>query len=156
MYAEAVLTYDHVFREKHTINGLLVGRLSDYSTGNAGSLEQSLPNRNLGLSGRAAYNFDSRYFVEFNFGLNGSERFHKNNRWGFFPSVGAAWDIANEKFWPIKDKISSLKLRGSYGIVCKDQIGDAMKDRFFYLSNVNLSDSGWGYTFGELFNYSKP
>ena len=71
MYAEAVLTYDHVFREKHTINGLLVGRLSDYSTGNAGSLEQSLPNRNLGLSGRAAYNFDSRYFVEFNFGLNG-------------------------------------------------------------------------------------
>ena len=156
MYAEAVLTYDHVFREKHTINGLLVGRLSDYSTGNAGSLEQSLPNRNLGLSGRAAYNFDSRYFVEFNFGLNGSERFHKNNRWGFFPSVGAAWDIANEKFWPIKDKISSLKLRGSYGIVGNDQIGDAMKDRFFYLSNVNLSDSGWGYTFGELFNYSKP
>ena len=94
--------------------------------------------------------------MEFNFGLNGSERFHKNNRWGFFPSVGAAWDIANEKFWPIKDKISSLKLRGSYGIVGNDQIGDAMKDRFFYLSNVNLSDSGWGYTFGELFNYSKP
>lgn len=156
MYAEAVLTYDHVFKDKHTVNGLLVGRLSDYSTGNAGSLEQSLPNRNLGLSGRAAYNFDSRYFVEFNFGLNGSERFHKDNRWGFFPSVGAAWDIANEKFWPIKDKISSLKLRGSYGLVGNDQIGDVQKDRFFYLSNVNLNDGGWGYTFGEQFSYNKP
>lgn len=156
MYAEAILTYDRTFKDKHTVNGLLVGRLSDYSTGNAGSLEASLPNRNLGLSGRAAYNFDSRYFVEFNFGLNGSERFHKDNRWGFFPSVGAAWDIANEKFWPIKDKISSLKLRGSYGLVGNDEIGDATLDRFFYLSNVNLSDGGYGYTFGELFSYNRP
>ena len=110
MYLETVLTYDRVFKDKHTVSGLLVGRLSDFSSGNEDTLEKALPNRNLGLSGRAAYNFDSRYFVEFNFGLNGSERFHKDNRWGFFPSVGAAWDIANESFWPIKDKISSLKL----------------------------------------------
>ena len=155
MYAEAILTYDRVFNDKHSVNGLLVGRLSDFSTGNAGTLEESLPNRNLGLSGRAAYNFDSRYFVEFNFGLNGSERFHKDNRWGFFPSIGAGWDIANEHFWPIKDYISSLKLRGSYGVVGNDQIGDVQKDRFFYLSNVNLNDGNWGYTFGELFNYNR-
>lgn len=156
MYLEAILTYDRVFKEKHTVGGLLVGRLSDFSTGDAETLEKSLPNRNLGLSGRLSYNYASRYFVEFNFGLNGSERFHSDNRWGFFPSIGAAWDIANEKFWPLKNKITSFKFRGSYGLVGNDQIGDVTNDRFFYMSNVNMNDGGWGYTFGEQFSYNRP
>lgn len=156
MYAEIVATYDRVFRETHSVNALLIGRISDYSTGNAGNLQASLPSRNVGLSGRAAYNYGSRYFAEFNFGLNASERFHKNNRWGFFPSIGLAWNIANEKFWePLKNKIESLKIRGSYGLVGNDQIGNE-NDRFFYLSNVNLSDEGYGYTFGELYSYHRP
>lgn len=156
IYAEAVLTYDRMFKDTHNVNALLIGRIQDYSTGNAGNLQASLPSRNLGLSGRAAYNYDSRYFVEFNFGLNASERFHKNNRWGFFPSIGLAWNLANEKFWePLKDKIESLKIRGSYGLVGNDQIGNT-NDRFFYLSNVNLSDDGYGYRFGEQFSYYRP
>ena len=44
----------------------------------------SLPSRNMGLSGRATYGYDDRYFAEFNFGYNGSEKFAENNRFGFF------------------------------------------------------------------------
>ena len=48
----------------------------------------SLPSRNMGVSGRFSYNYDARYFTEFNFGYNGSEKFAEDNRYGFFPSVG--------------------------------------------------------------------
>ncbi|MDD4593149.1 MAG: SusC/RagA family TonB-linked outer membrane protein [Parabacteroides sp.] len=116
---------------------------------NAGNLQQSLPYRNLGLSGRMTYSFSNRYFAEFNFGYNGSERFHKKNRFGFFPSAGIAWNISNEKFWePYKSTITGLKLRTSYGLVGNDAIGSAA-DRFFYLSIVNMDDGGKTATFGE-------
>src|SRR5690606_24082651 len=115
----------------------------------ANSLELSLPSRNLGLSGRATYAYDSRYFLEFNFGYNGSERFHEDFRWGFFPSMGVAWSVSNEKFWePIKDQVNKLRLRATYGLVGNDAIGSA-SDRFFYLSKVNMNSSARGFRFGR-------
>lgn len=60
------------------------------------------------------------------------------NRFGFFPSVGAGWLISNESFWSgIKDVISLLKLKATYGKVGNDQIGSTA-DRFFYLSQINM------------------
>ena len=53
----------------------------------------------MGISGRASYNYDSRFFAEFNFGYNGSEKFAKKNRFGFFPSAGFGWIISNEDFF---------------------------------------------------------
>lgn len=154
-YGEFVFNYEQTFKKKHNVGGMLIGTIRNYVNGNAGNLQASLPARNLGLSGRASYNYDSRYFLEYNFGYNGSERFAKNNRWGFFPSIGIAWSIAAEKFWiPMKDIIGNFKFRASYGLVGNDQIGDT-NDRFFYLSNVNLNDGGRGYTFGEQFSYYK-
>lgn len=154
-YGEFSLNYDHTFNEVHSVGGLLIGTIRNHINGNAGSLQASLPARNMGLSGRAAYNYAMKYFLEFNFGYNGSERFAKNNRWGFFPSIGAAWSIGAESFWEsLKPIVSNFKLRASYGLVGNDQIGDT-DDRFFYLSNVNLNDGGRGYTFGELFGYHK-
>ena len=74
-----------------------------------------------------------RYFAEFNFGYNGSERFDKNHRFGFFPSGGIAWTVSNEKFWERYVKvINNLKIRATYRLVGNDQI-DNLKDRFFYL-----------------------
>lgn len=152
-YGEFALNYERTFNKVHNVGGLLIGTIRNYVNGNAGNLQASLPARNMGLSGRASYNYNSKYFLEYNFGYNGSERFAKNNRWGFFPSIGAGWSIAAEKFWmPLKDMIGNFKLRVSYGLVGNDQIGDT-NDRFFYLSNVNLNDGGRGYTFGELFSY---
>jgi len=137
---------------KHNISNLLVFQARQTLNANAGSLQLSLPSRNLGLSGRSTYSYDSRYFAEFNFGYNGSERFDKNNRFGFFPSAGAAWLISNEKFWEdIKPVVNNLKLRYSYGLIGNDQIGSAY-DRFFYLSEVNMNDGGRGATFGQEYN----
>ena len=147
-YFEGSLNHAREFG-KHNISNLLVLQARQTLNANAGSLQLSLPSRNLGLSGRSTYSYDSRYFVEFNFGYNGSERFDKNNRFGFFPSAGVAWLISNEKFWEdLQPTINNLKLRYSYGLIGNDQIGSAY-DRFFYLSEVNMNDGGRGATFGS-------
>jgi TonB-linked SusC/RagA family outer membrane protein len=140
-YAEAMANYNRAFGD-HSVSGLLVGIARSSLDAPAGTLHMSLPYRNLGLSGRFTYAFASRYFAEFNFGYNGSERFDKSHRWGFFPSAGAAWNIANEAFWGnLKETVNVLKLRYSYGLVGNDQIGDAT-DRFYYLSDVLMNATG--------------
>lgn len=154
-YFESRLNYNNTFG-KHSTSGLLVFTSRELLAANQGSLQLSLPSRNIGLAGRATYSFDSRYFLEFNFGYNGSERFSANNRWGFFPSAGAAWVISNESFFEkIKPIVNNLKLRYSYGLVGNDQIGDK-NDRFFYLSQVNMNDGDRGAWFGENMNNYLP
>jgi TonB-linked SusC/RagA family outer membrane protein len=150
-YMEAVAEYNRLFHEKHTVNAMLVYIMRQKKSGISEDLQRSLPSRNLGLSGRLAYNYDSRYFAEFNFGYNGSERFATKNRWGFFPSVGAAWMVSNEGFFePLKTFIPVLKLKGTYGLVGNDAIGNDA-DRFYYLSSVDLYASrnvNWGTQLG--------
>lgn len=154
-YLEAAVNYNRTFSEKHNIGALLVTQMRNFLTGNAGDLQSSLPFRNQGLSGRFTYGFDNRYLLEANFGLNGSERFAKNHRYGFFPSVGVAWNASNEKFFtPLKNAITRLKFRATYGLVGNDQIGNT-GDRFFYLSNVNLRNGSRGSAFGTDYSYSK-
>jgi len=78
-------------------------------------------NRNLGLAGRFTYAYASRYFTELNFGYNGSERFSKKERFGFFPSIGLGWIVSNENFWGdrLKETINMLKFKATYGFVWK-------------------------------------
>lgn len=153
MYSETRLNYNRSFR-KHDVTGLLVFTASESLTANAGSLQLSLPSRNAGLSGRFTYGYDKRYFVEYNFGYNGSERFHKSHRWGFFPSAGLAWMMSNEKwFKPLTKVVSNLKLRYSYGLVGNDNIGSS-SNRFYYLSEMSMNNSGLGASFGETRNVS--
>lgn len=155
-YSEAAVDYDRTFNEKHGVSGLLVGIMRQALSGNEGSLQASLPSRNLGLSGRFTYSYDSRYFLEYNFGYNGTERFARKERFGFFPSAGVAWFISNESFFKSMERhISKLKLKATYGLVGNDQIGSA-QDRFFYLSNVNINDGGRGYTWGTDRMYNVP
>ncbi|WP_416188624.1 SusC/RagA family TonB-linked outer membrane protein [Proteiniphilum sp.] len=147
MYLEAVTEYNNVFIDLHSLNALLVYTMRDEKSGIAENLQLSLPSRNIGLAGRLAYNYDTRYFAEFNFGYNGSERFSKNNRWGFFPSVGAAWMISNEAFFePLTNVFPQFKLKATYGLVGNDAIGSDY-DRFYYLSQVDLyanRNVNWG------------
>lgn len=153
MYSETRLNYNRSFG-KHDVTGLLVLTASESLTANAGSLQLSLPSRNAGLSGRFTYGYDKRYFVEYNFGYNGSERFHKSHRWGFFPSAGLAWMMSNEKwFKPLTKVVSNLKLRYSYGLVGNDNIG-SRSNRFYYLSEMSMNNSGLGASFGETRNVS--
>lgn len=156
-YGELRLGYNKIFNEVHDVNALLVGTIrSETGVINIDArvsdrLQATLPRRNISTAGRLAYGYDSRYFLEFNFGYNGSERFAKENRFGFFPSVGAGWMVSNEEFMSAtKDILSTLKLKATYGKVGNDQIGSTY-DRFFYLSQIDMT--GAGYWFGTDRSY---
>lgn len=148
LYLLGRIDYSRAFGS-HNVGASLIGTRQQTIDGNAGNLQASLPNRNLGISGRASYSYDNRYFFEFNFGYNGSEKFAPDHRFGFFPTAGAGWLVSNEKFWQggISNVITRLKLRGSYGLVGNDAIGDPKTQRFFYLSNVS-PNSGTPVYFG--------
>lgn len=149
IYFLGTMDYSHTFGD-HTIAATLVGTREQTQTANASTLQLSLPHRNLGLAGRLTYNYKSRYFVEGNFGYNGSERFSSDHRFGFFPTIGGGWVVSNEPFWQnshISDIVTRLKLRGSYGLVGNDNIDRVESNRFFYLSTVT-PHQGPGATFG--------
>lgn len=155
-YFQGTANYSRSFADKHNLSGLLVFMAQQTLDANTGELQLSLPSRNIGVSGRATYSYNDRYFGEFNFGYNGSERFHESRRFGFFPSGGIAWLVSNEDFMePLRNTISKLKFRFSYGLVGNDRIGTA-QDRFFYLSQVDMNNEGRGDTFGEEFSEFMP
>ena len=151
-YFETSLNYTKTIDDIHEISGMIIGIMRELKYANAGDLQRSLPYRNLGISGRFTYAYDEKYFTEFNFGYNGSERFAKSERFGFFPSFGLGWYISNEDFMSsISNVVTKLKLKSTYGLVGNDQIGSA-EDRFFYISQVNLNDGSMGAPFGNEFS----
>ncbi|MBR1575429.1 MAG: TonB-dependent receptor [Bacteroidales bacterium] len=155
MYMEAALQYNRTFAKRHEVSGLLVYTIREEKDNAQTSLLLSLPHRNMGLAGRFTYDYDKRYFVEANFGYNGSERFAEKERWGFFPSAGLGWIVSNEPWMkPSARWLSKLKLKATYGLVGNDEIGSAT-DRFFYMSNVDMNSSGRGATFGDNWGYSR-
>ncbi|MDR0558660.1 MAG: TonB-dependent receptor [Prevotellaceae bacterium] len=154
-YFESALSWNRVFAENHALSGLLVYTMREQLNSNAGDLQKSLPYRNISLAGRATYAFASKYFAEFNFGYNGSERFAAKERFGFFPSAGVGWYISNEGFWSkeLSKTVSKLKLKATYGLVGNDAIGGP-DDRFFYLSNVNMNNQDKRASFGTRMDYT--
>jgi len=155
-YGEFAVNYNRTIAEDHDITGMLIGIIRNYQTANGGDLQASLPARNLGVSGRATYAYKNRYLFEFNFGYNGSERFSKDHRFGFFPSFGVGWNLNEEKIFEFMNPIvSRFKLRATYGLVGNDQIGDG-RDRFFYLSQVNPNDPSKGFSWGNNWDYTRP
>lgn len=90
--------------------------------------------------GRVGYNYGGKYLVEFNARYDGTSRVAAENRWGFFPSISAGWRISEESF--LKNKISwlsNLKIRGSYGVLGNQEIGN-----YAYQSILNIG----AYPFG--------
>jgi TonB-linked SusC/RagA family outer membrane protein len=160
IWLEGTINYSRIFSENHAVSGMLVSYISSFEsvTGNDVLIE-TLPSRNAGISGRFTYGFKDRYLAEFNFGYNGSERFDSNHRWGIFPSFGIGYRVSEESFFePLKSVISNFKIRGTYGLVGNDAIGNS-RDRFFYLSNVNLNNGDYGSVFGRdegTARYARP
>ncbi|WP_341838830.1 TonB-dependent receptor [Chitinophaga caseinilytica] len=151
LYMQGVLDYDRQFGASN-VSGSLVATRQQTLNAQATDLQSSLPFRNIGLAGRATYAYKSRYFAEFNFGYNGSERFAEKNRFGFFPTFGVSWVPSNEEFWRnggISDFVQRMKIRASYGLVGNDAIAGT---RFYYLSNLNLN-GGNSSVFGINNNY---
>lgn len=77
----------------------------------------------LSYFGNVNYNFMSRYLLSFNMRVDGSSRFGKNNKYGYFPSGSVAWRINSEEFMEDISWISNLKLRASYGSLGNQEIG---------------------------------
>lgn len=150
IYMEGSANYDNKFNDVHGISGMMVLMLRSKLNGDAADLQASLPYRNVGLSGRFTYSYSNRYYTEFNFGYNGSERFHESKRFGFFPSVGLAWSLSNENFWneSLRDIFPKVRIKATYGLVGNDALGE---DRFLYLSNVNMSNSDYRASFGQSY-----
>ena len=75
------------------------------------------------LSGvaRVMYNYDNRYMLTATFRADGSSRF-TNDKWGYFPSIAAAWTVTNEKFMKNQKLFSEIKIRASYGLIGNQDI----------------------------------
>lgn len=153
---QLLLDYNKTFG-KHTVNGL-VGLTNESYTQSSNEIEKKYVDPDLGIAtdettsepgnitgktsvddsnrtsitsflGRAGYSYADRYYAEFSFRYDGASKFHKDYRWGFFPSVSLGWRPTEESFMEFyKEKIGDLKLRASYGILGSQTIGTY--DRF--------------------------
>lgn len=92
-----------------------------------------------GVFGRFNYDYKNKYLLEVNARYDGSSRFPKESRWGFFPSVSAGWYLSREDFWkPIENVVTSFKLRASYG-----ELGNQNVPLNTFTQNIGLSQRPW-------------
>ena len=145
-YTEAALNY------KRSFGGHNVSALAMYNATRTyypyRAVNQDLPAGYVGLVGRITYDYDTRYMVDLSVGYNGSENFHRDRRYGTFPSVSVGWIATEEGFLKDNSIINYLKLRASYGIVGKDRRYNDYRYRFGYVPN-SWTSSG-GYRFGDV------
>lgn len=153
-YFETSLNYNRKFGQHNTSGLLLYNQTKKYYPGQY----RDIPNGYVGIVGRVTYDYATRYLLDLNMGVNGSENFAKGKRFGFFPSGSVGWVITEEKFMGDQQLIDYLKLRYSYGIVGSDRgIG-----RFLYLppSYASGPPSGIGayegYAFGTIRDIWQP
>jgi len=160
---EATLNYYHKFGKRHSLDALIgyttqttdidynISTSTNFANENLGSY--NLQGGNTVLSpytggvtsrlnsvlGRVSYSYRQRYNATATLRADGSSRFAKNHKWGYFPSLGFAWNANEEYFLKHNKVISQLKLRASVGTVGNQEIGD-YKYEATYASNL--------YTFG--------
>jgi TonB-linked SusC/RagA family outer membrane protein len=152
-FLDLVLQYGREIFKDHHVEGTLKYTQDAYiQTQNLGTdLKNGISKRNQGLAGRVTYNYNNRYFADFNFGYTGSENFATGQQFGFFPAYSFAWNLSEEPF--VKNNIKWIdlfKIRFSRGKVGNDNMGD---DRFPYLytiSNSGVSGYNWGHDHGYI------
>ena len=143
---ENILTYKFKLKEKHDFNFLAGYSIKTYRHDRHMGTVKDFPNDKLyvlsvGVNdkdvsgeawesslqsyfGRMNYNFDGKYLFEANIRRDGSSRFPESNRFGIFPAFSGAWIVSNESFAQNMGPISTLKLRGSWGQLGNQEIGD--------------------------------
>ena len=154
--AENTLEYTKSFNEKHNFEAFVGYTAQKVTFQNSGISGSQFPDDNIqwlnaaatrignvGASdfslisyiGRLNYNFESKYLISLSFRSDGSSRFGSNNKYGNFPSVSAGWVVSDENFMKNIEKISFLKIRGSYGKVGNNTIGN-----YTYLAGINTNN----------------
>ncbi len=93
--------------------------------------------------GRINYNYDEKYLLSAVVRRDGSSRLSKDIRWGTFPSVSVGWRVDKEKFFPISpDVMNMFKIRGSYGVLGNENIGE-------YVFQTTMNRNNMTYSFGN-------
>ncbi len=159
-----ILTYNNTFAKKHNINAMLGQEMSHYyyedmNIANSGYLSNSVTDISAGETtganvsvagyqnnssifsyfGRMLYNYDDRYLVTATLRRDGSSKFYKDNRWGWFPSAALAWRISQESFLKNNKVINNLKLRLGWGATGNQNVED-----WAYLAMLKNYTTGWG------------
>ena len=145
--------HSEIYKYKYTYayrQGMANDVLTDINAGSSATAKAQGYKRELSMLswlGRIDYDYAGKYLFEANARYDGSSRFAKDNRWGFFPSMSAGWRISEEGFFEsMKDKgVTNLKLRASWGQLGNQDIGS-------YYPTVSTMTLGKGYTFGGSYN----
>ena len=157
-----ILTYNNTFAEKHNIN-VMVGQEMSHSNwetqvGTAtGFLSNTTPDLSAGdvttstttgsrvvnsiasFFGRAFYSFDERYLLTATIRRDGSSKFAKGNKWGWFPAVALAWRASQESFLRNNAIINNLKLRAGWGATGNQNVSD-----YAYMALLSYKTTPWG------------
>ena len=168
---ENTLTYAATIHDNHSINALLGVTQQEYTfesvtAGSSNFVSDDLAYNNLSAGSivtpptsdyskwallsylaRLNYNYDERYFFTTSLRADGSSKFGKNNKWGYFPSAGISWRINNERFFNKDGWVSDLKLRASYGATGNQEIG-------VYQSLSTLSSVKYVFNGAQVVGYS--
>lgn len=156
----ALAGYEELFNRRENMGASRSGfTLIDFPYLNAGSQELrdndgSASESSLrSLFGRLMYNYKNKYYIQGNLRYDESSRFAKSYRGAFFPSVSAGWSISEEEFMKKIDWLSFLKLRGSFGSVGNERIGDypyqatiSFSNPLFYLNGQVVPQTGGAQT----------
>jgi TonB-linked SusC/RagA family outer membrane protein len=159
MTATGTFTYE-VELNKHDIKAMIGGSTESYKYNSGSAVRYDFPSNDYNeidagdattssnggnstyrsiasLFGRINYVFDDKYLLEANFRYDGSSKFARGQRWGFFPSVSAGWRISEEPFFEgAKELIPNLKLRASWGRLGNQNVSD-----FQFLSTFGSNNS---------------
>jgi len=107
------------------------------------------------IFGRLGYNYADKYYADLSFRRDGSSKFAKDKRWGFFPSLSAAWRVSEENFMAsYREKYGDLKLRTSYGVLGNQNVSNYSYQTVYQMYNNtyvfnNETVPGTGYTYGN-------
>lgn len=164
-------TYENTFAEKHYVKAMIGLQSEEYETNSltakrsgyyyegyddivhgdptqATNSSYSLQWAKLGYMFRLNYIFADKYLLEVTGRYDGTSRFLKDHRWGFYPSVSVGWRISEEKFWEsIRPVVNNLKIRASYGQLGNESIGSW----FPYISAIS-SNAAYGYWFDKTYS----
>ena len=142
LYFDAKINYDRAFGD-HRVGGLPSYYLASTIESGADSSMNAIAKRYQSLSGRFTYGFRDTYFLDLNFGLNGSENFRSGEQYGFFPAVAVGWVPTQYEFLKRVKWLDFMKIRASYGLVGNDRISNL---RFPYLTIIEESagTTAWG------------
>ena len=105
------------------------GDISSYNNGNT----------LISFFGRAIYNYNSKYFLTGTIRRDGSSRFGDNNKWGWFPSASAMWNITGEDFMNNVSVLNNLRLRVGFGITGNQEIGNHNAELYYNASGTSIN-----------------